>query len=98
VASDRFAVSERLGQAGLTQDSIGGVSAGIPIGTAKVSPRDRAIPDFMAAAALADQAAASARSKSRNARSNCGAIQAAADSASRSAVICTNSEVGSISG
>jgi hypothetical protein len=39
-----------------------------------------------------------ARNKSRGARSNCGAIQTAADSASRNAVICKNSEAGSTSG
>ena len=37
-------------------------------------------------------------SNSRNARSNCGAIQTAAGSASRSAVICRNKVEGSISG
>jgi hypothetical protein len=35
-----------------------------------------------------------ARSKSRNGRSNCGAIYAAAGSASRNAVICKNNEAG----
>ncbi len=39
-----------------------------------------------------------ARSKSRNARSNYGAIQLAAGSASRNAVICRNSDSGSTSG
>ena len=39
-----------------------------------------------------------ARSKSRNGLSNCGAIQATAGSASRSAVICRNSDAGSMSG
>ena len=38
------------------------------------------------------------RNKSRSARSNCGAIQTAANSASRNAVICKNSDAGSTSG
>jgi hypothetical protein len=40
----------------------------------------------------------SPRSKSRSARSNCGAIQATVGSASRKAVICQNNAAGSISG
>jgi hypothetical protein len=39
-----------------------------------------------------------ARSNSRNGRSNCGAIQAAAGSASRNAVICKYNEAGSMPG
>ena len=57
---------------------------GMPTGTAKFRARDRAVSDFMAALALPDQRAARGTQQIRaTARSNCGAIQATAGSASR---------------
>src|SRR5260370_29966771 len=93
-----YARSKPLGQPRLTQNGMGGVAAGNADGHREIPLRDGAVPDFVAAAAPPDQRAAGARSKSRNARSNCGATQPAAGSASRNAVICRNSDSGSTSG
>jgi hypothetical protein len=49
---------ECLGQSGLTLDGVGGVTAGNADRHCKVSLRDGAVPDFVAAASLPDQRAA----------------------------------------
>ena len=49
--------SECLGQAGLAEDGIGGMPARDADGDREISLRDRAMPDFVAAFALAHQSA-----------------------------------------
>ena len=56
-AGEFWRYSERLGQARLTQDSIGGVTAGNTDGHSEIPLRDRAVPDFVAALALPDERA-----------------------------------------
>jgi hypothetical protein len=48
---------KRLRQPGLAQDGISSVATGNIDGHRKISLRDRAVPDFVATAALADQRA-----------------------------------------
>ena len=63
-----------FGKTGLSQDGVGGVSTWNADRTAKFRPRDRAVPNFMAAFALAHHGATCGTQELRNGRSNCGAI------------------------
>ena len=50
--------SKRLGQTGLSQDSVGGMTTGNADRHSKIPLRDRAMPDFVTTASLPDQRAA----------------------------------------
>ena len=71
---------------------------GMPTGTAKFWPVIGLCQTSWLPLPYRTIAQPAAFSRSRNGRSNYGAIQAAAGSASRSAVICRNSDAGSSSG
>jgi hypothetical protein len=90
--------SECLGQSRLTQNRIGGVAASNAHGNREFRRVSGLCQISWLPLPCRTRVQPAARSRSRNGLSNCGAIQAAAGSASRSAVIWRNSDAGSTPG
>ena len=87
--------SEGLGEAGLTQNGVGRVTARDTDRHGEASLRNRALPDYVAAASLADQRTTGFPKKLPEFPIELRRHQAAAGSASRIAVIWTKTDPGS---